>query len=170
MIDSQALREFEERLEPWRLEPSRAGARVLGYGEISTVFALGNDLRTAYKRMPLFSTIEQARDYAERFRSYTNLLRDAGLDLPEQETALVDIPGRPVVLYIGQRQMPSERFCHVLIHRLEVPACRSLFEAVAERITRVSVIQRTPPTGRRARNRRTAVQLGAPGRRIHVLR
>ena len=28
MIDPQALREFEERLEPWRLERSRADARV----------------------------------------------------------------------------------------------------------------------------------------------
>jgi hypothetical protein len=141
MIDSRALREFEERLEPWRVGRSRrdgnVGARVLGYGEISTVFAIGDDARTAFKRMPLFSTVEQASDYAERFRCYTDLLRDAGLDIPEQETAVVDAPGRPVVLYIAQRQMPSERFCHALIHRLDAPACRMLFEAVAERISRV---------------------------------
>ncbi len=137
MIDPGALREFEERLEPWRMDHPRAGVRVLGYGEISTVFAIGGDDRTALKRMPLFHTVEQAGGYAERYRRYTSLLRDAGLELPEDETALVDIPGRPVVLYIAQRRLPGDRFCHSLIHRLEAAECRGLFEAVAERIARV---------------------------------
>lgn len=136
MIDSRALRDFESRLEPWRVGRREDGARVLGYGEISTVFALGDE-GTAYKRMPLFSTVEQANDYAERYHRYTDLLRSAGLDLPEDATAVVDVPGRPVVLYIAQRRLPAERFCHALIHRLEVPACEKLFGAVAERISRV---------------------------------
>jgi len=145
VIDLAALRRFEERLEPWRLGGAGSagtgsagtGVRVLGYGEISTVFAVGDDGLTAFKRMPLFSTVEQALGYAERYRRYTELLRQAGLDLPEDETAVIDVLGRPVVLYIAQRQLPPDRFCHVLIHRLEAPACRSIFESVAERLSRV---------------------------------
>jgi hypothetical protein len=145
VIDLRALRRFEEHLEPWRvggigpsggIGPADAGVRVLGYGEISTVFSIGDE-GTAFKRMPLFSTVEQARGYAESYRRYTELLREAGLDLPEDETAVIDVPGRPVVLYIAQRQLPPDRFCHVLIHRLEPPACRSIFEAVAKRLSRV---------------------------------
>lgn len=135
MIDLAALRQFEEHLQPWKVDGS--GVRVLGYGEMSTVFALGGDERTAFKRMPLFSTVEQARRYAESYRCYTDLLREAGLDLPEDETEVIDLPGRPVVLYIAQRQLPPGRFCHRLIHELDAPACRALFETVAERLSRV---------------------------------
>jgi len=137
VISAQELRRFEEQLEPWRLAEGRSGARVLGYGEISTVLAIGNDAHTAYKRMPLFSTVEQATDYAHHFQCYTGFLREAGLDIPEEQTAIVDIPGRPVVLYIAQGLLPRERFCHVLIHELDDHACRALFEAVAESIMRV---------------------------------
>jgi hypothetical protein len=140
VIDLRTLRKFEERLEPWRVggtRPAGAGVRVLGYGEISTVFAVGDDSRAAFKRMPLFSTVEQAHGYVESYRRYTELLREADLDLPEDETAVIDIPGRPVVLYIAQRQLPPDRFCHVLIRSLEPPACRSIFEAVADRLSQV---------------------------------
>ncbi len=146
MIDLAALRRFEERLEPWKVERAgKAGrertagaeARVLGYGEISTVFSIGDDESTAFKRMPLFSTVEQARGYVERYQRYTGLLREAGLDLPEDQTAVIEVPGRPVVLYIAQRQLPPGRFCHALIHTLAEPACRAMFEAVAERLARV---------------------------------
>jgi hypothetical protein len=135
VIDLAALRQFEERLEPWKV--GGAGVRVLGYGEMSTVFAIGGDERAAFKRMPLFSTVEQARRYAESYQCYTALLREAGLDLPEDETAVIELQGRPVVLYIAQRQLPPDRFCHKLIHTLDASACRALFEAVAERLSRV---------------------------------
>jgi len=140
MIDAGALRRFEERLEPWRpieAGASLAGARVLGYGEISTVFAIDDDAATAYKRMPLFSSTAQAREYAERYRRYTGLLREAGLEPPEDETVVIEVPGRPVVLYIAQRQLPPDRFCHVLVHQLDPAASRLMFELVAERISRV---------------------------------
>ena len=135
MIDLAVLRAFEEKLAPWKLEGS--GVTVLGYGEISTVFAIGDDCRTAFKRMPLFHSVQQAHDYAGRYRAYTELLREAGLDLPEDETAVIAIPGRPVVLYIAQQRLAPDRFCHTLIHTLEPSACRQVFEAVAERLSRV---------------------------------
>jgi hypothetical protein len=139
MIDTTRLREFEERLKPWKVSGRDAadGVHVLGFGEISTVFAIGDDVRTAFKRMPLFSSVEQAGEYAKSYRRYTGFLLEAGLELPEDETAVVGAPGRPVVLYIAQRRLPPERFCHVLLHGLEAPACRTFFAAVAERISRV---------------------------------
>jgi len=135
VIDLAALRSFEERLEPWRAGRAGSDVRVLGYGEISTVFALGTDAGVAFKRMPLFSTQEQASEYARSYRWYTGHLREAGLELPEDETAVVSVAGRPVALYIAQRRMPAERFCHTLIHQLEAPACRRLFERIAERLS-----------------------------------
>ena len=42
MIDPERLRSFEERLEPSRFRESPGGARLLGQGEISAVFALAD--------------------------------------------------------------------------------------------------------------------------------
>jgi hypothetical protein len=137
MIDPARLREFEERLEPWKIGETTPDVRILGYGEISTVFAVGGDDRIAYKRMPLFSSVPQADAYARNYRRYTDLLRKAGLDLPEDQTAVIDVPNRPVVLYIAQRRLPPERFCNTLIHRLDGAACRKLFDRVTEAISRV---------------------------------
>ncbi len=137
MIDLEALRSLEERLEPWNLERSPGGLRLLGYGEISAVLALPGDDDAAYKRMPLFASSAQAREYARSYARYTALLREAGLELPEDATAVVEVPGRPVVLYIAQRRLPAPRFGHVLVRDLGEAGCRQLLDAVGERIARV---------------------------------
>lgn len=134
MIDPGLLRRFEEGLSPWNLP---ASADVLGCGEISAVFAIGSDSGLAYKRMPLFASAPQARAYAESYGRYTTLLREAGLDLPEDDTAVVEVPGRPVVLYVAQQRLPPDRFGHVLIRRMEEAESRALLDAVGERIARV---------------------------------
>ena len=51
-IDCDLLRQFEEQLDPLCPEAGEIPARVLDYGEISTVFAIGDD-DLAYKRMPI---------------------------------------------------------------------------------------------------------------------
>lgn len=137
MIDPEGLRRFEVALEPWRFHDSAAGARLLGCGEISTVFALDDQPGIAYKRMPLFATAPQARAYAESYRRYTALLREAGLELPEDDTAVVEVGGRPVVLYIAQRTIPPERFGHALVHGRDEAASRALLDAVVGRLARV---------------------------------
>jgi hypothetical protein len=134
VIDPDLLRRFEESLEPRKLE---ASADLLGCGEISSVFAMGRDPGLAYKRLPLFASPPQARAYAESHRRYTALLREAGLELPEDDTAVVEVPGRPVVLYVAQRRLPPERFGHALIHRMDEARSRALFDAIGERIASV---------------------------------
>jgi hypothetical protein len=137
MIDIERLEELEIHLEPWKVPSPSSAIRVLGYGEISTVFAIGEDTDVAYKRMPLFSSQARAEGYAESYRRYTGLLREAGLELPEDETAVIHVPGRPTVLYVAQRQLPPERFCNVLVKGLGQEASRELLASVAERIARV---------------------------------
>ena len=137
MIDPERLRSFEEGLEPWRFQESPGGARLLGQGEISAVFALGDEPGVALKRMPLFSSVPQAHAYAESYRRYTALLREAGIELPEDDTAVVAVPGRPVVLYVAQRRLPPECFGHALLHQLDEAGCRGLLDAIGGRLARV---------------------------------
>lgn len=136
MIDPACLRSFEERLDPSNLGLS-GGASLLGCGEISAVFALEGDPDVACKRMPLFSSAAAAQGYADLYRRYVAYLREAGLELPEDDTCVVEMPGRPVVLYIAQKRLPPEVFGHALVHRLDERACRGLLDAVGERIARV---------------------------------
>ena len=137
MIDAQRLGAFERELEPWRLQADGDRVLVLGYGEISLVFALAEQPDVAYKRMPLFGSVEEARGYEAAYRRYCELLRQAGLELPEDETLVVEVPGRPVVLYIAQRRLPAQRFCHRLIHQLDEARCQALLERIVERIAGV---------------------------------
>ncbi|MBU1339959.1 MAG: hypothetical protein KKD56_12980 [Acidobacteria bacterium] len=128
---------FEQGLRPHRPEASDPPPVILGYGEISSIFQIGNEDLIAYKRMPLFRDVSSAETYIGQYREYCELLREAGLHLPEDGTAIVDIPGRPVVLYIGQRLLPPERFGHKLIHTLDPAAARLLIEKAAAAINRI---------------------------------
>lgn len=132
-IDRSMLEKFEAQIEPQAL----TGARVLGYGEISTVFEVDGLAGVACKRMPLFKTRQAAEIYARQYAGYCDHLKSAGLTLPEDRTEIIEQSGRPVVLYIIQQQLPPERFVHKLIHHLDRDAIEVLIMNVLNRINRV---------------------------------
>jgi len=141
-VDEQLLTRFEMGLDPARIEESRVPARLLGYGEISAIFEISGDPETAYKRMPLFSRREAARDYADRFHEYCDLLSRAGLDVPASSTHIVEVPGHPVVLYIAQRRLPPERVAHRLVHELDAEGIRRLVDRIVSEIEKVWAFNR----------------------------
>jgi hypothetical protein len=110
---------------------------ILGYGEISSIFQIGRRTDVAFKRMPLFRDTAGAEAYIVSYEEYCRLLREAGVRLPDDATELVEIPGRPVVLYIGQRLLPPERFGHRLIHSLDEKNASILINKVAEATARI---------------------------------
>ena len=115
-IDTGKLHAFEAGLDPGSLEHSRIPALLVGYGEISTIFRFPEDDTLVFKRMPLFKSARQAGDYDLMFRTYCSCLKEAGLLLPEQDTRIISVPGRPVCLYIAQQGFPGDRLCHRIIH------------------------------------------------------
>ena len=136
-IDRQFLQRFEGGLNPQRIDLSAIPATILGYGEISTIFRIEGHSRVAFKRMPLFSTLQSAEDYIGLYREYTRRLESAGLRLPEHDAATVHVPGRPVVVYIAQECLPRDRFAHQLVQVLDDGACRRLIEQVAGEASKV---------------------------------
>lgn len=128
--DFSFLTSFEEGLVPWALDSSAAPVSVLGYGEISTVFRLTQDENWAFKRMPLFDTRAAAEIYLEHYTAYCSYLTEAGLNLPESHGHIVDLPGRPIVLYLVQRSLPSDRFCHTLIKTAAADENREMIAAI----------------------------------------
>ena len=142
-VATDLLERFEAGLNPQDLASSPIAATILGYGEISTIFQIGADTRTAFKRMPLFRERPSAETYAEQYRFYCNQLTAAGLHLPPDETVIVEVPGRPVVLYIAQQQIQPESFGHRVIHGMETAGIADLFERIAGEIAKVWTFNQT---------------------------
>ena len=146
-IDIDLLYRFESGLNPQRLEQSGVPAAILGYGEISTIFSIEGDNRVAFKRMPLFSNRQSAEDYILLYREYSHLLQQAGLCLPDHDAIIINIPQRPVVVYIAQEQLPSDRFGHKLIQIGDHGFCIRLLEQVALEVSKVWRYNAVSPSG-----------------------
>ncbi|MCP4755673.1 MAG: hypothetical protein GY866_32825, partial [Proteobacteria bacterium] len=130
LVDQTLLENFEAGLDTRNIGKSKIKATIIGYGEISTIFQIGDDRSVAYKRMPLFDNRTTAETYETLYHEYCGLLAQAGISLPESGTAIVQIPKRPVVLYIGQTLLPADRLCHRLIHKQDEAANKRLLESV----------------------------------------
>jgi hypothetical protein len=115
------LEEFEQGLDPRWPDRSRVPARVLGYGEISTVFAIQaeglQDL--AFKRLPLFYHEDEIKAYQVAYAEYNRLLQEkVGLRLPAfGYCSLANQTGQPI-FYIVQRQLPAASIGNQAMHLL----------------------------------------------------
>ena len=136
-IDGKLLQRFEAGLDPQRLTASAVPANVIGYGEISAIFQIQGDEENVYKRLPIFEDRPSAEGYKSMHGEYCALLEEAGLRLPAHTTHIVDIPGRPVAVYIAQQRFAEDHLCHRKIHRLDDAGCLVLIETVAAQIAKV---------------------------------
>ncbi len=136
-IDHDLIHRFEASLDPQNLAGSPIPAKILGYGEISTIFQIGADDSLAYKRMPLFTEFAAAAKYEQQYHEYCRLLAAAGLHLPDHATMISNASGKVIALYIAQQQFPAERFAHRLLHRLDIPAFKELVQRVLQEIEKV---------------------------------
>lgn len=139
-IDLDLLRRFEQHLDPQRPEQGPVPAKVLGYGEISTVFALGeagqHDM--AYKRMPIFRDEQELRGYERIYETYNRLLiEEVGLELPAHgHASLVNQRGR-VVFYIVQQQLDPASIGNHVVQRLASQDVRRLVRLVLGELAKV---------------------------------
>ena len=133
-IDVELLQRFEAGLDPRRPGRSAVPARVLGYGEISTVFAIDapGAAGWAFKRMPMFRDEAEAQAYEALYHEYVRALTERiGLRVAAGDTVRVADPaaGR-VVLYIVQEKLSPAAIGHRAIHRLPPDEITRLARAV----------------------------------------
>jgi hypothetical protein len=121
-LDAQLLSRFENGLDPRHPEASPIPARVLGYGEISTVFEIDAPGASgwALKRMPMFRDEHEAEAYATLYRRYVaTLTNEVGLAVAPGKVVRVDSPGKGhVTLYIAQQKLSPEAIGHRVIQKL----------------------------------------------------
>ena len=120
-IDVDLLQEFERYLDPRHPELSDIPAKVLGYGEISTVFEIGDARQRdlAYKRMPIFENDSELDHYKKTFDEYCRVLvEEIGLELPPYGYAALP-PGVGMrVLFLAQKKLAPESIGNKAIHIL----------------------------------------------------
>ena len=109
-INLDLLREFERGLDPRSPGNSRIPARVLGYGEISTVLEIeAEDCRgLAFKRLSIFESPAEIKRYLATYVEYIRLLEEEiGVRLPPHGYAAFPNPGGRPVFYIVQKKLPA---------------------------------------------------------------
>lgn len=135
-VQFELLAEFEKNLDPTHPQEGPLHPRIIGYGEMSTVFAFGHsDLSgLAFKRMSLFKTEAEVKDYSLDYYAYHTLLHAAGIKTPDFGlVSIVDPAGKPV-LYLMQAMLQPDLICNKLLHQLSVPDALLVFKAILERI------------------------------------
>jgi len=136
-VDRELLTRFEEGLDPRHIEASTVPAKLLGYGEISAIFQIDDNNTVACKRLPLFSDRPSAERYEAQYHEYCGFLSEAGLNLPESTTQIIQVPGHPVVLYITQTRFPADKIAHKAMQTLDLSAFERLIERIVLEIRKV---------------------------------
>lgn len=139
-VDLDLLRDFEQGLDTRHPERSRMPARVLGYGEISTVFEIEREETRglALKRMALFHRPDEVDRYRELYEKYNRLLEEEiGLRLPpHSHVEFTSVSGRPV-FYIIQQQLPASSIGSRAIHLIPRDALTTLVREILRDLRKV---------------------------------
>ncbi len=139
-VDIELLKEFEKGLDPAHPENSRIPARVLGYGEISTIFEIQTETtrNLACKRMPIFKTKEEIAEYETLYKDYNETLgKELGIRLPEWGFASFTSDAGNIIAFDIQRKLNPDSIGNRAIHILNTDGVRTLFVLVLRELTKV---------------------------------
>ncbi len=128
------LHEFEHALDPAHPESGPFQPRIIGYGEMSTVFAFSDPQLAghAFKRMPLFDDDTAGDEYLGNYVTYGQELERRGLVLPQWGGLRVRSPRGKTVLYLHQALLDPSRILHRLVSRADTGTGIRLFSAVLD--------------------------------------
>lgn len=128
------LQEFESQLDPANPESGPYSPYIIGFGEMSTVFAFGDsDLADfAFKRMAIFHSEEELVPYRKNFIEYCQLLVKLNVNMPDYGTVTIERKGQPV-LYVFQRKVNADSIGHHFIQNASVEESVEFFKAILEK-------------------------------------
>jgi hypothetical protein len=147
-IDTGLLERFEAGLDPLNPDLSKISAKIIGYGEMSTIFVISHpgQENIAYKRMPIFQSRDEMENYERLFAEYSTELRNIGINVPESATARVIPDKGNSVIYNAQERLPSASIGNALIHKLDANSVRLLFLCVLRDLKKVFTSNREQPS------------------------
>lgn len=139
-IDFGLLQNFERHLNTSSPESNPIPCRVLGYGEISTVFEIQAEGMhgLAFKRMSVFEAEEELGQYIQTYQMYNRILEEEnGINMPPHgHAALENKAGRPI-FYIIQQKVPPDSIGNNAIHLLPREEIYHLFQSVLRELGKI---------------------------------
>jgi hypothetical protein len=106
-VDREFLQKFEDGLDPSNPTASEIPLKIVGYGEISAVFQIGNMEHTVFKRLPPFDTATDLQIYAQHLEMYCQALKEASFHLPQYEWIAIENRFGEHILYIAQEKLAT---------------------------------------------------------------
>jgi hypothetical protein len=147
-VDPERLAGFERGLDPAHPERSVIPPRILGYGEISTVFEIPQPETRglAFKRLAIFRTQQEIDDYQQVYWDYCELMETgAGLRLPPHTTVRVAGRGGHPILYIVQQEVDPATLAHHALQSLPPQALLGAIRQVLGEIIMVAAFNDDHP-------------------------
>jgi len=133
-LNRELLQELELTLDPYHPEDGTVPIEILGFGEISLVFKIIDDPAgdIAYKRLPIFDSVEQVEQHIEAYKRYNQVLSDIGITLPESDATWVyaDDKDKGITLFCAQAIIPADRVCNKLLHQQKDVEIIELFRKI----------------------------------------
>jgi hypothetical protein len=146
--DIDFLKQFEQGLDPEYPEKSSIPAKVLGYGEISTIFEIDSPSTRglACKRLPIFNSEAEVNAYEVIYQDYNKILQhEIGINVPEYGFAWFKTGEGNIVAFDLQRKLPGESIGNRAIHRLNTDNIRTLFLCVLRELNKVWAFNKANP-------------------------
>lgn len=140
IINGELIERFEKGINLMNPHESTIPARIIGYGEISTIFEiLDPSLRgLAFKRLPIFRTEEEICSYEQLFHEYNRIIReDIGISIPWCASVKVDPGYGNRVIYCIQEKLIEGSICNGLLHRFDLDSNLLLLRAVLKEMKKV---------------------------------
>jgi hypothetical protein len=155
-IDTKLLAAFEEGLDPRYPDRSKIPAKVLGYGEMSTVFAIGKagHRNLAYKRMPIFLTRPEVATYEAIYNEYNEILKSrVGIEVPAYDAAVIETNKGRLVMFDVQKRLGADSIGNRAIHAISPDETLLLVRLVLRELKKVWVFNA----------KKTGVEIGIDG-------
>jgi hypothetical protein len=112
-----SLQEFENNLNPQDPEAGAMNPKIIGYGEMSTVFCFGApELNSyAFKRMSIFDSEQEVQSYQETFLNYHSTLKQRGISTPDFDCEMLEGKNGKKVIYLLQSLLKPETIANQLL-------------------------------------------------------
>ncbi len=161
-LDKDFLQKLENSLDTLHPEKGEIPIKVIGFGEISLVFEIGNNPlgAIAYKRLPIFDSVAQVEHHIEIYNKYNDLFRGLGINMPaygavwvyRQPSKKKAAPPKEqgpnpkadsqsnstlITLYCAQNKLPPESIGNSVIHKVSEDDVKRLVRAVLRETKKV---------------------------------
>ncbi len=137
-IDQNYIDYFEKNLNTVEPDKSSVPFKILGYGEISSIFRMDEYPDVVFKRIPVFPHDENAELYRKQYFEYTSHLKKAGINLPWENVFITRNKG-PYILYLAQHIFKPDLFCNKLIHTFDDEEITVMVKDIISTVSKVRI-------------------------------